>query len=240
MKKSIIIASIVIILALIGGGVFWYVKKGEDKSKQALNNEENLNKEAEFEDVEKNNLETEFVPASDVENIDVAKQADTSDWLTYRNEEYGFELKYPEEWSKDNDINHPFYIKNTRHNESPITLSENDHAMTLTKTKLEQMKKFIESSTDSNIFLIDNKIKALSDVNYEVPSGSFYKKIQFFIGNDLIELSVSFPLGPYTWPDDKNTINNLLQKIKENSANATVLGVNNKFAEIVETVNFFK
>jgi len=105
MKKSIIIASIVIVLALIGGGVFWYGKQGEEESQQVLNTEENLNKEAESEGVKENELEAEVVSVSSAENINIAKEVDISDWLTYRNEEYGYELKYPEEWLIMQDAN---------------------------------------------------------------------------------------------------------------------------------------
>jgi len=79
MKKSIIIASIVIVLALIGGGVFWYVKQGKELVNMPV--------------VENNNLEEEQKG-----NELQGEEIDTSEWLTYRNEEYGFEVKYPEEW----------------------------------------------------------------------------------------------------------------------------------------------
>jgi len=78
MKKPLIITIItVIILALIGGGVFWYLKT--QKQEPVNNNEPVVNNEGE-------------------ENGDVGEEIDTSDWLTYRNEEYGFEVKYPSVW----------------------------------------------------------------------------------------------------------------------------------------------
>ncbi|MFA6550982.1 MAG: hypothetical protein WCV41_00410 [Patescibacteria group bacterium] len=73
MKKSVIISVVtVIILALIGGGVFWYLKQG----KQAVDT-----------------LVTENEPEQNANST--TEDVDTSDWLTYKNEEYGFEARYP-------------------------------------------------------------------------------------------------------------------------------------------------
>ena len=226
-KKAIITIVIAVVILVVAGGWFWYGEKQKPVREPVVQNG--------AEQVDDNQ------PVLDAESEISNQQSeiDMSDWLTYRNEEYGFEVRYPEGWSKNDYINDPLFIKFTRYNESPSVLTENEYAMTLTKMKLDQMKKIIESSVDNDIFLLDNKVKARLDINYEVPSGSFYKKIQFFIGNDLIELGVTYPLGPYTWPDDKNTINNLLPQINTNSLDKRISDINHIFQQIVETINFF-
>lgn len=44
------------------------------------------------------NDDTNDVVANENTNVEQGTEVDTSDWLTYTNDEYGFSFKYPEEW----------------------------------------------------------------------------------------------------------------------------------------------
>jgi hypothetical protein len=45
-----------------------------------------------------NTVNTNATVANENTNTEQGSEVDTSDWLTYTNEEYGFSFKYPEEW----------------------------------------------------------------------------------------------------------------------------------------------
>ncbi|PID51866.1 MAG: hypothetical protein CR972_04995 [Candidatus Moraniibacteriota bacterium] len=88
-KKHIIIICI-ILLIVTTLGIFWYTQKNTGKSVQTEIQKEVKN--------EKEKINNETIYNND-------EKIDTSDWQTYRNEEYGFEFKYPENWKVIEDYN---------------------------------------------------------------------------------------------------------------------------------------
>jgi hypothetical protein len=76
MNKKTIILILVLVIA-VGAGVLWYADNYVKKL--VINNNGN----------------------GDKTNGDKTEEIDTSGWQTYRNEEYGFEVKYPEDFDME-------------------------------------------------------------------------------------------------------------------------------------------
>ncbi|MGB0757204.1 MAG: PsbP-related protein [Patescibacteria group bacterium] len=76
MNKKILIYAIIILVIFAAGsaGYVWYVGNSGQLSEQQSTTQTQDDKEL------------------------ITSDIDTSDWQTYRNEEYGFEFKYPEGW----------------------------------------------------------------------------------------------------------------------------------------------
>jgi len=109
MKKPVIITIIfVIILALIGGGVFWYLKEKDKPANPPVTENENQPSE---------NPKSEITnPKSEIINTD--------DWLTYRNEEYGFEFNYPSNLLRSKNEYYNVVLSNTLANININILNE--------------------------------------------------------------------------------------------------------------------
>jgi len=104
-KKTLTILGIVLLTIIAGS--FWFVKNsGEQKTKSNViptEVEESTSSVDGSQNVQ--NTNTSVIPAEagiQEEASDILYNPDgtidTSNWQTYRNEEYGFEVRYPEDW----------------------------------------------------------------------------------------------------------------------------------------------
>ncbi|MCK5466116.1 hypothetical protein KAI56_01285 [Candidatus Parcubacteria bacterium] len=115
--------------------------------------------------------------------IDSKNEVNTSDWKTYRSEEFGFEVKYPEEWTvtSPNLINNlvSFGVRNGSGVAvvSVVILSEKNIQEEIDKRKLE-MKAIDKNAliTESEILVNDIKAKQIK-LLYQ-PFGSFPESLE--------------------------------------------------------------
>ncbi|MFH1611703.1 MAG: hypothetical protein ABH887_00290, partial [bacterium] len=90
-----IIAPVVLITAIVVGGGMWYWQKTVfEKEKEVL--QEQID--------ELQNMVSELLTTQE---IDVQQENEFADWKIYTNEEYGFEVKYPEDWKIREEIPQP-------------------------------------------------------------------------------------------------------------------------------------
>lgn len=73
--------------------------------------------------------------------------------------------------------------------------------------------------------------------NYDVPGGVFYREAYFFSGQDKIRLVLVLPIGQgLKYPDNKEGIKELLEKINQREVDKKTLDFMETFDELVQTL----
>jgi len=88
MKTKNIVLILTILLVVVILGVFFGLEKREVRAPTVKNNEKT-----------KESTKTASTTKITTSTKETLSEIDTSNWKTYRNEEFGFEIKYPEGWS---------------------------------------------------------------------------------------------------------------------------------------------
>ena len=139
-------------------------------------------------------------------SAEASAEVDTSDWLTYTNEEYGFSFKYPPQWSLEVLSSTEIYLTSTSqdtikfyiqsYQDAPEKEGE-AYALLLTKTELVALKQDIINNADA----IVNGIPISVSIGYDVPGADFYKLAEFFINNDNLQLSLPIHAENVEYPE---------------------------------------
>ncbi|MBI2415180.1 MAG: hypothetical protein HYV33_00775 [Candidatus Kerfeldbacteria bacterium] len=116
------------------------------------------------------------------EDVETTNEVDTSDWLTYTNEEYGFRFKYPREWSiqeRKNYIN-IFSAKQSELLKNDPQTSAQIYISVLNDPNPEPIQELYKNEKDFKLIQSDSAVMIISyeDFNEYANSSSIYYYFQ--------------------------------------------------------------
>jgi len=179
-KKYIIILIIIIIFALAGGGWYWY-SKNQPVNPPVTKNEGDAT-------------------ATSTEEIDM------SDWLTYRNEQYGFEVRYPREWDIQNGnpafesvvtLISPETLKNIAAavaRKKATEIPGGDIVISIINAENMSVNQYLENNIGPGNIIYYNQTKLNNSLAYEALMGGFGSYYALYLENDNIIYRMLFEL----------------------------------------------
>lgn len=145
---------------------------------------------------------------TNITNPVISDPIDTSDWLTYTNEEYGFSFRYSAEFTLEESGPSGAYFRSSAGQLHNIKLFIQDYddapdkkgdayALLYTKAELISLKNNIAKESD----IVVNGLPVNYFYYYDVPGGVFLRGADFFVKNDYTRISMVIETDSIVYPN---------------------------------------
>jgi len=163
-KKAIITIVIAVVILVVAGGWFWYGEKQKPVREPVVQNG--------AEQVDDN--QPVLDAGSEINNQQ--SEIDMSDWQTYRNEEYGFEVRYPEGWEMKEENNKLSFIDPDNYEDfykwTEMEIGFWDNVDSLEEKILEPFKKYgyktVQEFVEGEIDVFSYSVKSINHLDIPV------------------------------------------------------------------------